>query len=137
MQKRKLFVSFTGLMYALKAGRINEDDLANGLYVFGCARDHAITPGTWGEYIESVVVKNPAVHSRLVDTVLKAELEGRVVWRSREEGNASFELVNELLALNGEQPLLSHKEAYGRDDHFPHYNYPSVKDRCPHMEVVF
>lgn len=137
MQKRKLFISFTGLMYALKTGRINDEDLANGLFVFGCARDHAITPGTWNEHIEDVVVKNPDVHARLVDVVLKAEGEGRVVWRSREAGNASFELVDKLLVGNGEAPLISHKEAYGTEDSFPHYNYPSVKDRCPHMEVVF
>ncbi len=137
MQKRKLFISFTGLMYALKAGRINDDDLANGLFVFGCTRDHAIAPGTWHEHIEDVVVKNPGVHARLVDVVTKAEAEGRVVWRSREEGNASFELVDKVLVGNGEPPLLSHEQAYGRDDAFPHYNYPSVHDRCPHMEVVF
>jgi hypothetical protein len=136
MQKRKLFISFTGLMYALKAGRINDDDLANGLFVFGCARDHAITPGACSEHIEDVVVKNPEVHARLVDVVIKAELAGRVAWRPR-NGNASFELVDELLALNGEQPLVSHEEAFGNDDPFPHYNYHSVKDRCPHMEVVF
>jgi hypothetical protein len=137
MQKRKLFISFTGLMYALKAGRITDDDLPNGLFVFGCTRDHVITPGSWGEHIESVVVENPAAHSRLVDTLIKAELEGRVVWRSREEGNASFELVNKLLVGNGEQPLLSHEQAFGNDDPMPHYNYSSVKERCPHMEVVF
>ena len=45
MQKRKLFISFTGLMYALKAGRITDDDLASGLFAFGCTRGHAITPG--------------------------------------------------------------------------------------------
>ena len=136
MQKRKLFISFTGLMYALKAGRINDDDLANGLFVFGCARDHAITPGAWSEHIEDVVVKNPEVHARLVEVVIKAELAGRVAWRPR-SGNASFELVDELLAINGEQPLVSHEETYGNGDPFPHYNYHSVKDRCPHMEVVF
>ena len=137
MQNRKLFISFTGLMYALKAGRINDDDLADGLFVFGCVRDHAITPGALGEHVESVVVENPEVHARLAQAVLDAECLGRVVWRSREGGHTSFELVNELLVGNGEQPLISHKEAYGTDDPYPHYNYPSVKDRCPHMEVVF
>jgi hypothetical protein len=137
MQKRKLFISFTGLMYALKAGRITDDDLANGLFAFGCTRGHAITPGASNEHIEDVVVKNPEVHQRLVKALVEAEFLGRVAWRTQEDGNMSFQLINELLVGNGEQPLNSHMEAYGRDDHFPHYNYPSVKDRCPHMEVVF
>ncbi len=137
MQKRKLFISFTGLMYALKAGRITDDDLANGLFAFGCTRGHAITPGASNEHVEDVVVKNPEVHQRLVKAIGDAEFLGRVAWRTQEDGNMSFQLINELLVGNGEQPLNSHKEAYGRDDDFPHYNYPSVKDRCPHMEVVF
>ncbi|CAN5161216.1 hypothetical protein BH11CYA1_BH11CYA1_08000 [soil metagenome] len=137
MQKRKLFISFTGLMYALKNGRVNDDDLANGLFVFGCSRGHAITPGAANEHIEDVVVKHPEVHERLVKAVLHADFLGRVRWRTSADGNASFQLVNEVLVGNQEDPLISHKEAYGRDDSMPHYNYPSVQDRCPHLEVVF
>ena len=137
MQKRKLFISFTGLMYALKAGRITDDDLANGLFAFGCTRGHAITPGASNEHVEDVVVQNPEVHQRLVKAIGEAEFLCRVVWRTQEEGNMSFQRINELLVGNCLQPLNSHKEAYGQEDHFPHYNYPSVKDRCPHMEVVF
>lgn len=136
MQKRKLFISFTGLMYALKAGRVNDDDLANGLFVFGCTRNHALTPPPENLRAEDVVVRNPDIYERLVKAIAHAEFLGRVRWRTSAEGNCSYQLVNELLVGNLEPPLISHKEAYGTDEQFPHYNYASVKDRCPHMEVV-
>ncbi len=133
---RKLFVSFTGVMYAIKQGRVNEGDLANGLFIFGCTRGHAITPGAAGEYIESVVSECPEVHKQLVEAITAAEADGRIRWRTLEQ-HTNFEMVEDLLAANGEPPLISHAQAYGREDSFPHYNYPSVQDRCKSCTVVF
>lgn len=99
-----LSISFTGTMYALRSGRVNRDDLDTGLFVFGCIRDHAFAPGAFGEYVEKVVTKRPdPPHELLVAAPIKAEADGR--WRTLEDGNASFELVDDLLTSNGYKPL--------------------------------
>lgn len=125
----KLFISFTGTMYALRSGRVNGDDLSTGLFVFGCARDHAITPGAHGEYVEEVVIERPDLHEQLVAALVKAEAEGRVRWRSLEAGNASFELVSDLLTSNGYKPLMSSK--------WCDYSYPAVEKRSTELEVIW
>jgi len=133
---RKLFPSFTGLMYAIVNGQVNHIDLTNGLFVFGCTRGHAIIPGAAGEPVEDVVTKNQLVHEMVVNAVILAEAEGRIRWRTLEL-HTNFDMVNDLLEANGEPPLVSHMEAYGRADDFPDYNYPSLTERCKTLKVVF
>ena len=133
---RKLYPSFTGLMFALASGRIEASDLDNGLFVFGCTRGHVFEPGAAGERVENIVSSNPEVHAQIISALTTAEAEGRVRWRTRET-YTDFDLVNDLLTGNGEQPLLSHLEANGFDDPMPHYSYPQVAKRCQGLEVVF
>lgn len=59
MANPKLFISFAGTMHALKSGRVAVGDLDTGLFVFGCTRDHALTPGASGEFVEDIVTKRP------------------------------------------------------------------------------
>lgn len=133
---RKLFPSFTGLMYALADHRVNHIDLSNGLFVFGCTRGHAINPGAFDEAVEEVVTRNPLLHAMVVRAITLAEEEGRIRWRTLDM-HTSFDMVNDLLEANGEPPLVSHLEAYGREDDFPDYSYPSLMERCKTLKVVF
>jgi len=41
---KKLFVSFTALIRDIGRGTVTDADLAAGLFYFGCAREHALTP---------------------------------------------------------------------------------------------
>ena len=132
----KLFISFTGTLCALRSGQVGAADLDTGLFVFGCVRDHAITPGANGEYVEHDVRDRPDLHQQLVAALLKAETAGRVRWRALEQRNASFALVNELLVANGYKRLMADELYYteawmGRD-----YCYPAVVERSTELVVI-
>lgn len=135
----KLFISFAGTLAALASGRVTVEDLNGGLFVFGCTREHALDPGGNGEYIEQIVLDDIGRWAQLADAVKRAEQEGRVRWRRREQGNASFELVDELLVANGYKKLMTHEQAYG-DDSFvigTDYCYSSVEKRSTEIEVIW
>lgn len=132
-QKRKLFLSFTRTLYLLAAKKITEDDLAEGLYLFGCTRDHAITPGGNGEKVEKIVVDRPDLHLLLVDALLKAEQDNRVSWRTR-EGWVTFPMVDALLVQNEFKPLFDQD---GGCLPSPQYFAPKfVKERSRELEVI-
>ena len=136
MEKSKLFISFTGTIAALESGRVHVDSLDNGLFVFGCTREHAINPGSLGEHVEDCVKKSPHLHTLLASALLNAEAQGRVRWRTLRQ-NMSFELVNDLLTAHGHAPLISHEQAYGENSCIgSDYCYPAVQDRCLDLEVV-
>jgi hypothetical protein len=122
---RKLFLSFTGTLSALKTGRVTEQDLASGLFYFGCTRDHALHP--WNGMRNEVLgvfhddpERGRTVHGKLAEALVKGEGEGRVMWRDF-EGPQSYEVVNQLLTNNGA----------GKIDHdlWLGYNYPTVAKR--------
>ena len=45
----RLFISFSGVLKALRSGRVTAEDLEQGLFVFGRPRDHVFSPGSSGE----------------------------------------------------------------------------------------
>lgn len=100
MARKKLFVSFTGLMYALERGQVDVGDLADGLFAFGCTREHVFSPGAGGEYIASPVRENRWDLMVVQTAVMTAELSGRVVWRKNPLDLMSYEYVSKLLAAN-------------------------------------
>ena len=128
----KLFISFTGTLQALSGGIVSVDDLNEGLFVFGCTRNHALNPGAAGEHVESVVREHPELHRALCDALLLAEAAGRVRWRTLEQGNASFELVDELLVANGYKKLNRTSEM----DPWT-YSYPAVERFSMELPVVW
>lgn len=130
---RKLFISFTGSLFALATGAVTEKDLADGLFVFGCTRDNAFTPGANGEPVETVVKRYPEHHATLLAALVEAEKDGRARWRTREEGNASFTLVDELLVANGYLPL----DRGDSDISDAFYNYPAVQAFSKELQVVW
>ncbi|MBU0535192.1 hypothetical protein KKC62_03420 [Patescibacteria group bacterium] len=129
---KKLLVSFTGLLYALKSGRVTTSDLDDALFCFGCTKDHALYPGRHGEgnEVEMAFSDNPKkgeeTHKTIVSALKKAQKEGRVAFRTLAQGNASYELLNKLLKKNGFPVIdLSKMDWANRTS----YNYPTVQEQ--------
>jgi hypothetical protein len=141
---RMLFVSFTGTLRAMSQGSVSESDLASGLFHFGCGRPHAMDPS--GKYNEVTwFYKDPvagvAAHKLLVDALLKAESDGRVLWA--DDARAELDKLEEEDCKYARQEYLPLSNflvrngfksgiAFKNDDLFldgGHYNYPGVADR--------
>lgn len=105
MVKRKLFLSFTDTLFALAHGSVTLDDLATGLFYFGCTRVHALEP--WKSDTNEIAWafrEDPElgliVHAWLVAALLHGETEGRVIWREV-DAQCSYEELSALLECNG------------------------------------
>ena len=136
---RTLFVSFTGLLYALDRGEISQEQLDNGLFFLGCKREHALAPGaTGGEFSEVSYMglthdgltrrgNDPhELHRQLVEALLKAETEGRVAWRSKAAEDRDILILQEFLNRHGVQET------------FWALNYPTIREALEEkMEVVY
>lgn len=100
---RKLFVSFTSLLQLVSARQVSPEDLANGLFFFGCWREHAINPGGAGE--TDTRESNPAysgAHAIIRTAVLRAGVEGRVAWHNGKNRTRSpWMRLDDLLAQHG------------------------------------
>ena len=129
---KKLFVSFTGLLYALKSGRVSTSDLDDALFAFGCTKDHALNPGQHGEAneVEWAFRDNPKdgkkVHATVVAALKKAQKQGRVVYRTLAQGNMTYEMLNGLLTKNGFKAIDLGKMDWANRDS---YNYPTVQEQ--------
>ncbi|MBX9671051.1 MAG: hypothetical protein K2X93_25905 [Candidatus Obscuribacterales bacterium] len=135
ISKTKLFCSFTGTLYALESGKVTREDLASGLFVFGCGRDHAMHPLD-DECVESIVTERPDLHQLLVAAMEIAETQGRVRWRT-ETTRPSFAMVDDLLVSNGYKPLMSEEEYYRSSCLGRNYCYQAVEGRSTELEVIW
>src|SRR5208282_1806122 len=102
---RKLFVSFTALLKAMRDDKVTEKDLERGLFYFGCTRRHAFEPGAQGdsnelEWFFKDATEATATHQVLLKYVEKAEKDGRCVWREASQPN-TYEQLNALLVKHG------------------------------------
>lgn len=137
----KLFLSFTGLLYAIAHNSVSEEDLNTGLFYFGCMRGHAYEPGAHGELDERVLLKEKGApaYAKLVQALAKAESEGRCRWFRPEPGvlHAPYTLLNELLTTNGVAALQFDEE----QDYVQYWSYPAVRDlaapQLSKVEVLF
>jgi hypothetical protein len=132
---KKLFVSFTALLISLNEGKTSEQDLAEGLFFFGCSRAHAFTPFANEETVPCVLRKNPGIHQKIVAALQAAEQEGRVAWRK--ERHESYQLLNNLLKANGFQSLEEDERPFVGNQ----YSYPGVSYRMKksgiQLDVVY
>ena len=130
--RRKLFISFTGLISSLHLNKINKDDLKDGLFYFGCAREYAFNPGCLGSNDCRKYYKNgKKLHEIIVAALLLAEKDGRAIYRDLGKYN-TFDQLNELLASNG----------FGMTQGGDHdYNYYDVERRVREanldLDVIF
>ena len=102
---RKLFCSFTSTLRLIHEEKVTDEDLNNGLFAFGCVREHAFHPEndetnevTWLR--DATPERQQEVHTRLVAALEAAEAAGRVAWRPVDD-SMSLNRVNELLTKNG------------------------------------
>lgn len=101
----KLFLSFSGTLDKLKAGENSDQDLSQGLFLFGCRRSHFFSyckdrPPT-PEYI------------RLRNAIVRAEVGHRVEW-GLGGSNRPPERASELLIRHGLKPLDSKSVPCGK-----------------------
>lgn len=98
---RKLFLSYTATQRDIAAGKITDNDLSQGFFLFGCVREHAFQVNDAGQ---PVVSKEGAdAHSRLAAALKCAEAEGRAGWvrpTARQRRN-DWEVLNGMLAHYG------------------------------------
>ena len=136
---RKLFVSFTALLRAMRDDKVTEKDLERGLFYFGCTRSHAFEPGAKGESNELTwffedMTEATATHQVLLKYVMKAEKDGRCIWR---EPNtmSSYEQLNALLVKHGYSydrgggPAIVWESDDRTENPWYAYCYPGVRDR--------
>ena len=107
---RTLFISFTSLLYSMKRGEISQDQLDNGLFVFGCSREYALDPFCYNEESVAQVFTNAEgvydqtrarqVVEQIHDALLAAERDGRAYLRHREE-SFSYGMLSDVLERNG------------------------------------
>ena len=139
MRTRKLFVSFTGLLYALQQKKVSQADLDNGIFYFSCIREHAVEP--WGSSYnelnnfqrEDGSVDSDAAataHRLVIAAITKAEREGRIAWRQDRETPNTFRQLNDLLAANGFATIMSDAET--RRGSEEEYTTGKVRNRVAH-----
>jgi hypothetical protein len=125
-----LFISYTGLLVGLTDSRIRPETLDQGLFYFGCSRQaflYGVIP--CGPSLKEIYEASLA-YLKLETAVLEAEPRHRVVWRP-EDGNPSYQQLNQLLVKNGLAPLKTEGE----------YAYPGVRKKMaksnPEIEVFY
>lgn len=134
---KKLFVSFTSLLREVGTGNVTPADLQQGLFLFGCRREHALEPGAANEVDERTWHKGrfAAAHPVIKEAVLAAEKDGRAAWHNvPKRVDSAWRILDRMLEANGFGPL-EHR------DMFSNYCYPGVRDliaeRGLDLEVVY
>jgi hypothetical protein len=134
---RKLAVSYTTTLYALRYGQVSEQDLQDALIYFGCIKEHALDPNK--SDLASVFKKAPSgerdrVHEIIKRVILAAEAEGRITWRPNKDSHMNYDQLNDLLAAHGYPRLIT--------SHEWHYSLPRIRDMVEQqlggqLEILF
>jgi hypothetical protein len=107
-RRKRLFVSFGGLLRALYGLRVSAHQLEDALFYFSCSREYVFEVGVGGEHGElpAEYARNPEdalkAYEEVLDAIRKAEAESRIAWCDQE---ASWEQLNQLLNANGYPPI--------------------------------
>ena len=131
---KKLFVSFTSLLRLVAEGHVTAEDLRQGLFFFGCWRDHALDADALRLYADGT--RYSTAQAAIADAVRRAEGEGRAAWHNgpKRHGNP-WRKLDDLLCDNGFPPLKV------QHDIGSHYCYPgardAVADKGLNLEVVY
>src|SRR5512134_1866567 len=110
---RMLFISFTGLLKAIRDEKIRPSDLRDGLFYFGCAREHLLEPTVETEAVDIFRHDFHAAfkaHLDIFREFIRAEGERRATSRSARQ-RPSFEQLNWLLIHNG-YPAIPPQDSY-------------------------
>lgn len=114
---RVLFISLSRLITALRKGEVTVKDFDNGLFFFGCTREHIMSRISFKEEYSKAKLNYEYSHLTMYEwfcydnfiykytlqyalhlrkAILKAENDGRIYWRKKEEStdwNKLIELV--------------------------------------------
>lgn len=142
MPVRKFFVSFTGLLIALDKEKVDNNDLAVGLFRFRTDREHVMKPGEDGRYneVESIfhrdLGRGVRIHQRLAGAVLIAETEGRVSWRTLEdEATHPYKPYSDFLEKMGYGPI-AWEDDRRNVNAFDSYCHPGLHDRIMERNIL-
>ncbi len=139
--KRKLFISFSSLLYAVKAGRVQPKDLEDGIFYFGCTKEHlwrkdaAENSDVRMAFCMDGGLKKrknkreaERIYNIIRDAVFEAEKEGRATFRDITEMNR-YSRLNRLLEQNGiDTSSVKHLEP-GELCLEGQYSYPEVEEK--------
>jgi hypothetical protein len=89
-----LFLSFTATLRLMTEGEITQAALDSGLFYFGCTRDHAFGNPEEARWFKG----GEASLTTLREALLRAEQEGRVLWRGPRN---TWQELESLLSANG------------------------------------
>lgn len=102
MDKRALFLSFSGLARLVKEGGVKEEELDSGLFLFGCTREHLAEkeiPGEMRKLYGLFQGRKCKQDYEIIQRVVKrAEDEGRICFRDARP--YTFKQLNEFLRNN-------------------------------------
>jgi hypothetical protein len=134
--RRKLFISYRGIIIRMVDHKVEAPDLRAGLFYFGCIRKTAFDLRNLDmqKLIPDQTEAND-VHQRLVAALELAEAEGRAAWRTTAHPS-SFEQLSDLLRQNGYRQVMPPNGKY-----FGPSTYAMVKDLVQHvnptLQVIF
>jgi hypothetical protein len=157
---RKLFTSFSGLILLLSKDEqnIQQEDLDSGLFYFGCVREHLfgsleedgpepskedLLSRKWSERIAQTYsqrfVRRKQALARIRETILKAEEQGRVLWRPTPADERSYSAFNAFLTQHGLTPInlddLSHDRYSLSNDRFHSHDAAALLATAGELEV--
>lgn len=109
-ERRKVFLSVTGMLKEIRAGQVSSADLSRGLFFIAANRERLLEPedGDLPREFAGVFARNltkgEEVFSQVKEALELAETEGRILWRS-DNGVPVREQLNGLLQKHGHQPV--------------------------------
>lgn len=131
---QELFISFTSLLHQVTQDNFNPEVLLNdALFAFGCTREVVMDD----EYTSKVTAYIPASQDDINtavwivrDAIERAEADGRITWRTRDEGNMSYDRLNRFLVAQGLRSLpVEHVYTYPRVTELMAVRNPSIAVR--------
>lgn len=101
--RQKVFISFSGLLTAMRDGKVTPEDLENGLFYFGCVREHVFSSDDNSD-VNRIFHDDPVAGAlafvRIQTAVHNAETDGRAVFRP-DDGRPCLDQLNDLLYHRG------------------------------------
>lgn len=98
---KKIFLSYTSLCNDLFNNKVNESDLVDSYFYFGCTKEHVfrdikVDQGELGFMTKDIGIIN-SIHSIITRQVSLAEKENRIVWRRSIEDKDTIAKVGDML----------------------------------------
>ncbi len=100
-----LFLSFTATLRLMTEGEITQATLTNGIFYFGCTKEHVFGEPEEAKWFE----EGKSSLAILREALVRAEQEGRVLWRGPRN---TWQELESLLSANGMNVKFDPLEGY-------------------------